>query len=103
VVELPDGLYELEVHVNLKAVAAEDRMEVARTHCDNLLEMVRMEEEEQQQQQPQDQDLQGSEDGNPVPPQEPPSDWSDSEEERVPNIPDRTWYDWDSEDRPREE
>jgi hypothetical protein len=125
VVELPDGLYELQVHVNFKEVPAEDRMELVRTHCKNLLEMVRMEEEERQQQQTQDQDLPGSGDGNLDPPQEPPSDWndneedqvpnrtyppqeplsdwSDNEEDRAPNIQDRTWYDWDSEDHPREE
>jgi hypothetical protein len=41
-------------------------------------------------------------DGNPNPPQEPTSDWSDNEEDRVPNIPDRAWNDRDSEDHPRE-
>jgi hypothetical protein len=112
-VQLPDGLHEVQIHLNLREVAAEDGWEMMRTQCRNILDMLRTEENEgeEQQQQPQDwrdqdwrqpQDLVqdwtwADRDGNPDPPRGPPSDWSDNEEDRVPIILDRDWYDWDSE------
>jgi hypothetical protein len=129
-VELEDGLYEVHVHLNLSEVAPEDRWSMVRTQCQNLLDMLRTEdsqdeeeergaeieqpqpqpprdEREQDWRQPQDlvQDWTWADrDGDPPRyPPGPPSDWSDNEEDRRPNIPDRDWYDWDSEDHPREE
>ena len=128
-VELEDGLYEVHVHLNLREVAAEDRWKMVRTQCQNLLDMLmedRQEaaeekegEEELEQPQPQQprdereqdwrqpQDLVqdwtwADRDGDPPRhPPGPPSDWSDNEEDRRPNIPDDVaWYDWDTEDHP---